>query len=405
MNSANPGVWRRWLPRRKQPLNEIVEQPVPSFLVSANEVLVQLAQPLLCEVVPLRASSQAPDVDELRARLITQVRSFQRDAMEAGVDQTTQEHAKYALCTLLDEVIANCEWGQGTWSKQSLLMIFHNETTGGEGFFARLDAAELKPMANLALLELMYLCLALGLEGRYRIQSEGRAALALRRRQLYESIRLQRGYHPKMQLSEQLQSLSRDHFSRRERSLWWGVCLSLVILAGLGAYYLEERSYQQLQALQALRPAQSTAVAQTLTERLAPDIQAGRLTLIDDGHRVRIILSSAGLFASGGSEIVEHTRAPLLRIASALDDWQGRIEVIGHSDDRPVARRLVSNEALSLARAQSVLKFLVGEKIDPARFQAEGRGASEPLFPNDSADHRARNRRVEILVYAPPAST
>ena len=405
MSSANPSVWRRWLPRSKQPLNEIVEQPVPSFLVPANEVLVQLAEPLLYEVMPLRALSDAPDIDDLRARLITQVRNFQRNAMEAGVDQPTQEHAKYALCTLLDEVIANSDWGQGTWSKQSLLMIFHNETTGGEGFFVHLDAAELKPVENLPLLELMYLCLALGLEGRYRIQSEGRAALALRRRQLYESIRLHRGYHPKVQLIEHLPTLSRDYFSRRERSLWWGICLSLMILAGLGAYYLEERSYQQLQALQALRPAQSTAVAQTLTEKLAPDIQAGRLTLIDDGHRVRIILSSAGLFASGGSGIVEQTRVLLLRIASALDGWQGRIQVIGHSDDIPVARRLVSNEALSLARAQSVLNFLVGEKIDPKRFQAEGRGASEPLFPNDSADHRARNRRVEILVYAPPAST
>ena len=403
MSSANPSVWRRWLPRRTQPLNETVDESVRTYLVHANEVLVQLAEPLLYEVGPLRGLSDAPDIDDLRARLITQVRNFQRNTIEAGIDQRTQEHAQYALCTLLDEVIANSDWGQGTWSKQSLLMIFHNETTGGEGFFVRLDAAELKPIENLALLELMYLCLALGLEGRYRIQIEGRAALALRRRQLYESIRLHRGYHPKVQLIERMPTLSRDYFSRRERSLWWGICLSLMILAGLGAYYLEERSYQQLQALQALRPAQSTAVAQTLTEKLAPDIQAARLTLIDDGHRVRMILSSAGLFASGGSDIVEQTRPLLLRIASALEDWQGRIQVIGHSDDMPVAPRLVSNEALSLARAQSVLKFLVGEKIDPKRFQSEGRGASEPLFPNDSADHRARNRRVEILVYAPPA--
>lgn len=405
MNSVNPSVWRRWLPRRKKPLNETVDESVSNLLVPANEVLVQLAEQLLYEVVPLRGLSDAPDIDDLRARLITQVRNFQRSTIEAGIDQHTQEHAQYVLCTLLDEVIANCDWGQGTWSKQSLLMIFHNETSGGEGFFVRLDVAELKPIENLALLELMYVCLALGLEGRYRIQSEGRAALALRRRQLYETIRLQRGYHPKVQLNQHLLSLSRDYFSRLERLLWWATCLSLMILAGLGAYYLEERSYQQLQTLQALRSAQSIAVAQTLAEKLAPDIQAGRLALIDDGNSVRIILSSAGLFASGGSDIVEQTRPLLQRIASVLGNWQGRIEVIGHSDDIPVARRLVSNEALSLARAQSVLHFLVGEKNSPARFKAEGRGASEPLFPNDSDDHRARNRRVEILVYAPTAST
>lgn len=406
MSAAKPRYWRRWLPRRKRLLNQGVEEPARAFSVSANEVLVQLAGDLLYEVVPLRGLNQVPDIDELRARLITQVRSFQRNAMEAGIDQHTQEHAKYALCTLLDEVIANCEWGQGAWSKQSLLMIFHNETAGGEGFFVHLDAAELKPTENLALLELMYLCLALGLEGRYRIQSEGRAALALRRRQLYETIRLQRGHHPKVRLNEHLLTLSHDYFSRRERLFWWGVCLSLLVLAAAGALYFEERSYQQLQALQALRPPQSTTVAQTLAEKLATDIEANRLTLIDDGRSVRIVLSSTGLFASGGREIAEQTRALLLRIAQALGDWQGRVQVIGHSDDTPVAGRLGSNEALSLARAQSILKVLVGDKRDPLRFKAEGRGAAEPLFPNDSVEHRSRNRRVEILIFAPePATT
>jgi type VI secretion system protein ImpK len=89
-----------------------------------------------------------------------------------------------------------------------------------------------------------------------------------------------------------------------------------------------------------------------------------------------------------------------------LGDWQGRVQVIGHSDDTPVAGRLGSNEALSLARAQSILKVLVGDKRDPLRFKAEGRGAAEPLFPNDSVEHRSRNRRVEILIFAPePATT
>ncbi|MCY1427948.1 type VI secretion system peptidoglycan-associated domain protein [compost metagenome] len=169
----------------------------------------------------------------------------------------------------------------------------------------------------------------------------------------------------------------------------------------MGAYYLEERSYQQLQTLQALRPAQSISVAQTLNEKLAPDIQAGRLSLIDDGRSVRIILSSTGLFVSGSSDITAQTRPLLGRIATALNGWRGRIQVIGHSDDAPVAARLVSNDALSLARAQSVLSFFDDAKNEPERFQAEGRGASEPLFPNDSVEHRARNRRVEILIYAP----
>lgn len=407
MSSADLGILNRWFRREKQSHKSDGAEPVSPILVPANEMLVQLAGELLYEVVPLRGLNCAPDIDELRARLITQVRSFHRNVMEAGIYDDVQKHASYVLCTLLDEVISNSDWGQGVWSKQSLLMIFHNETSGGEGFFVRLDTAELKPSDNLALLELMYLCLALGLEGRYRVQTEGRATLALRRRQLYETIRLQRGDRPSVRLSEEFFVRGLTPYSKGERFLGWAICFFLLSLLIAGAYYLEERSYRQLQAIQALRPPQSTSVAQTLAERLATDIEAARLALIDDGRSVRIILSSNELFASGAHDITERTRLLLLRVASALGDWPGRIQVIGHSDDTPAAGLLVSNYALSLARAQSILTALVGENHDPVRFQAEGRGASEPLFPNDSAVHRARNRRVEILVYAPesPAGT
>ena len=114
---------------------------------------------------------------------------------------------------------------------------------------------------------------------------------------------------------------------------------------------------------------------------------------------MRIIISSSGLFATGGSEVAAPYQPVLSRIAAALELWPVQIKVIGHSDDTPVARGMGSNQALSLARAEAVLHGLQGNQIDPARFSAEGRGEFEPLFANDSPDNRARNRRVEIFVY------
>lgn len=375
--------------------SRISAQVLPAM---SSDVLGQRASDLLYEVVLLRNLQQAPDIDELRARLVTKVRTFHRQTLEDGTSLDTVERAQYAICTLLDEVISGSEWGKGGWSKYSLLMIFHGQTAGGDGFFAYLDAAELKPQENLELLEVMYLCLALGLEGRYRIQSEGRAALVLRRNQLFETIRLQRGYLPKAHLDKHVRSASRGYFSRRNRYVWWSFAALVVLTASL-TYHLESRAYQTLLRLQALEQAPLISLTQSLAQSLSADLLAGRLNLLEDGQGVRIIISSSGLFAAGGSEVAAPYQPVLTRIAAALEQWPVLIKVVGHSDDTPVAKRLVSNQALSLARAEAVLRHLMGDQVDPARFKAEGRGEFEPLFANDSPDSRARNRRVEIFAY------
>lgn len=373
--------------------------PAEALPPLSSDGLGQRASDLLYEVVLLRGLERAPDLDELRARLVTKVRTFHRQALDDGASLDTVERAQYAICTLLDEIISGSEWGRGGWSRHSLLMIFHGQTSGGDGFFAYLDAAELKPRENLALLEVMYLCLALGLEGRYRIQSEGRAALALRRNQLFETIRLQRGDLPKARLDEHLRTWSRGYFSRRHRYAWWGCGALLLVLAAGLTWHLENRAYQTLLRLQALEQAPLITLTQSLAETLSADLRAGRLNLLEDGQGVRIIISSSGLFATGGSEVAAPYQPVLSRIAAALELWPVQIKVIGHSDDTPVARGMGSNQALSLARAEAVLHGLQGNQIDPARFSAEGRGEFEPLFANDSPDNRARNRRVEIFVY------
>ena len=69
---------------------------------------------------------------------------------------------------------------------------------------------------------------------------------------------------------------------------------------------------------------------------------------------------------------------------------------VGHTDDTGTVE---ANYALSLARAQAVVDYLVTlGKIDPARFKAEGRGPSEPRVPNDSDENRAKNRRIEVTI-------
>ena len=102
--------------------------------------------------------------------------------------------ARYALCTVLDEAVLNTPWGaQSGWAGQSLLVTFHREAQGGEKFFQILDRLLGEPQRYLALLELLYVCLALGFEGRYRLDERGANRLAEIRRDLYRRIEQLRG--------------------------------------------------------------------------------------------------------------------------------------------------------------------------------------------------------------------
>ncbi|MNJ16595.1 Photosystem I chlorophyll a apoprotein A2 [compost metagenome] len=361
-------------------------------LPMGRDGLCRHASGLLYEAVKLRELEHGPDLDALRGQLIVQVRDFSRMALEDGIAPVPLERAQYVLCTLLDEVISSSEWGRGVWSRHSLLMNFHGQTFGGDGFFVYLDLAERLPHENLALLELMYLCLVLGLEGRYRIQHEGRAALALRRNQLYETLRQQHEYRP-------TQAPSTAGLTRRRALQGWGAA-ALVAALGVGmTFHLEGRAHGTLQRLQAIDLEPLKSLHQQLAERLSTDVHSGRLTLQQEGAGVRMVINTYGLFASGSSEVEAAYHPVLQRIGKALVLWPGSVEVIGHSDDTPVTGSLKSNQALSLARAEGVLSWLAREQAVPERFSAQGRGASEPLHANDNPDNRARNRRVEVLLY------
>jgi type VI secretion system protein ImpK len=98
---------------------------------------------------------------------------------------------------VIDEAVVTTSWGsQSDWSKMSLLSSFHNETFGGEKFFQLLERMSRDPFKHLAMLELMYLCLSLGFEGKYRVMERGLLQLEQVRDALYRQIRHVRGDTP-----------------------------------------------------------------------------------------------------------------------------------------------------------------------------------------------------------------
>jgi len=377
--------------------------------------LVRAANPLLDLVVPLRHTQQAPELGQLRERLALAMRSFEADARDAGVDMQAIAAARYALCTLLDETIAGTPWGSGVWGARSLLVAFHNEASGGEKFFLVLQRLSQEPARHLDLLELMYLCLALGLEGRYRVLDNGQDALVTLRERLLALIRQHRGpTEPALSPAWRPLAPGAPAAALRATPVWVALAVACALLLGaqlLASTFLSRASDPVFARLSALRqgppvaapaPAATPAVSRT-AGFLAPEVARGLVTVTEAPGRTSITLRGDGMFASASAEVDGDMAGLLARIGDALNGLPGKVLVVGHTDNtRPgLSARYPSNYDLSKARAASVARALAARAGPAARYSVEGRGEAEPLTPNDSPAARARNRRVELVVLAP----
>ena len=114
---------------------------------------------------------------------------------------------------------------------------------------------------------------------------------------------------------------------------------------------------------------------------------------------IRIRIGNPLLFELGRAEVKPKAREFLREIAFMLADLPCEIVVEGHTDDLPIhTDKFPSNWELSAIRAVNVVKVLMEYGIPPSRLAAVGYGEFRPLKPNDSEQHRAMNRRAEILI-------
>ena len=125
----------------------------------------------------------------------------------------------------------------------------------------------------------------------------------------------------------------------------------------------------------------------------APDVSVGT-----DKEGVVVRLSGSYLFDSGRAELKPNSLAVLDAIAAELKLQPNMIRVDGHTDSTPIdSPRYPTNWELSTARALAVTRYFAEtDGIRATRLMAAGFGEFRPLVPNDTREHRAMNRRVEI---------
>jgi len=386
--------------------------PLPAVvpLGTGLNPLVQAAAPLLLLAGQLRGTLSAPDVRGVRQHALDEVRRFEERARTAGVANEVVVAARYALCASLDEAVLSTPWGaQSEWAQQTLLVALHREAWGGEKFFEMLDRISAEGARHIDLMELQYLCIALGFAGKYQVLDRGHARLAEVQRDLFRKLRDQRGAPPP-ELSPRWKGLEDRRNPLIRYVPWWVVgAAALAILAIAFVVYHTmlgsaagpvhaELAKVGLEDFNAPRPT-APFDGLTLKQLLAGDESRGALSVEEDGGRTLITILASDLFASGSATVNQAHNATLRRIADALNRVPGRVLVIGHTDDQPLrSLRYRDNFELSRERAVGVVKILQAALESPGRVEWTGAGSSAPRYqPESDARNRARNRRVEIV--------
>lgn len=391
---------------------------IGAFLHGGMNPLVQLANPLLLLAVQLRHSVTLPDVTRLREQSVAQVRKFEQGAQAAGVSAQTITAARYVLCTMLDESILNAPWGeQSGWAQKTLLVTFHNESYGGAKFFQILERLTADFSRHIDLIEMMYICLALGFGGRYAIEPGGRAKLADIQDDLYRRLRALRAA-PAQELAPHWRGIQdRRNPLIRYVPLWVVGAAAACILLGAFLFFFVRLndSISPVSArlseigLESAVPPGDAHLAQmqpvssrkTLRKLLAPEIHAGQLAVIEKAAGKETVRIGASAMFPSGSIMVSQQEMPLLeKIALALNQLHGRVIVVGYTNSVPIHTfQFPNNFVLSDARAHAVVKLLDKWIDNPGRLEYVGAGDTHPIALPAT---RGSNRRIEIT-YIPEA--
>ena len=411
-----PGGRRSDLARQRDNAFNSKSIDVPLQNLGKLNPLEHAASALLAIISRLYNSPSHNDPEGLKKKLVEEIKHFTADAEKAGYDKETIHDARYALCTTIDEAIFNTPWGyQSGWGEQSLLSIFHQEVSGGDKFFHKLKDLGQNPSKNLDLLELKYICLALGFQGRYRIVDAGKEKLSQIRDWLQDLIRKQKGSAERL-LSPHWQGVETQKKALLKTIPMWvffAIAGALLLAVFLGLLSLLNTKTEPVKREIAKLDVPEVKVAPRINEidaikALLP-VEIGK-EYVDvrprekDGRTLIELRGDHGLFASGSDRVTSPRKPLIAKIARIIADPKyafHSIRVIGHTDNVPIRNsiRFADNFALSKARATTVKELLQAFQPGLAkRISVQGKGDIEPLDTRSTKDARARNRRVEIIL-------
>lgn len=366
--------------------------------------LINAAVPIFNKLVELNVVEQKGATIDILEDFKKCIENFEAKAELNRVSYETVRAARYCLCTMLDEFATKFGWADQEWNARSLLVTFHSETWGGEQFYQLLDSLKKDALKNLHLIELMYCCLVLGYMGKYKILNNGKVSVESIKKEL-EKIIKEHGEEKNPQILNE--SLVNTSFNLEKRKIipYWVLFLSgfiiMLMLYGTMKFILSKYSddlEQRINAMHFLLDKRKDH--KYLTPLLKYEIERNLLKVDEIAGKSTITILGDELFSSGSDQINDRYYPVMASVGQALHEVKGRIDVFGYTDDRAInSAKYPSNWHLSQGRSDAVKSILANYIQDTSRIRAEGRGAD--VLPNetDTKENRAKNRRVEIVVY------
>lgn len=143
-------------------------------------------------ILQLRASEEYGEADTLRRRIKSMLDRAEREALQVGVPSQDVRTASFAVVAFLDETILSSDWSQKDgWLAKPLQMELFDRYDAGEEFFTRLEELLEEPGANAEILEVYFLCMALGFKGKYQMHAQEQLRLLIE--DTHEALRKQPG--------------------------------------------------------------------------------------------------------------------------------------------------------------------------------------------------------------------
>jgi type VI secretion system protein ImpK len=409
------------------PVAPRVEIPVTAEKITSPPIsvtpLATAAAPLLELLARLRNTLHQPNASDLRERTLRELHNFERRAREAGIPMEQLRPAHIALCASIDNVVLNTPWGAASdWASKSLLASLHGATRGRDPLLDLLRQLRDDPERLRPAIELLYLCVSLGSAARDANARDPTGSYDRLREETYSLIAGQQEAEVPP-LSRRWQGVPVPYRASRGGLPAWAV--ATVALAACGVLFVwqstrlnaasDELQAQVLAALPAAMPQLTRAapvqplpppprppeptILDQLQTALQPEISKGVVTVLGTPVTPVVRINSKTMFAANSASLQQAVVPLLQRIAAALKNQPGAVQVLGYTDNQPIRTvQFPSNFQLSAARAQAV-RTIIGDALgDPTRVTAEGRADADPIAPNATPAGREQNRRIEIVL-------
>jgi len=200
-----------------------------------DNALISAATPLLGLAIRVSQMEHCDDIANLHRRVDNDIQTFETELNGSDFDSATILAARYCLCSLVDEAVMSTAWGaESFWPERPMLSIFHNETWGGEKFFAVLERVMHQSIRFEELLEFLYVCIGIGFEGKFHVMYNGRSKLDRLLDTVYSVIEKNRG-EPTNLLSDPVNNVVVAKHSVRDAMPVW--LISIIGLASLATIY------------------------------------------------------------------------------------------------------------------------------------------------------------------------